>query len=258
MVDHRWRDTRHERFFAVLGDARRGRLLAIGRQGAVARGGRAIWLVQTVPGGCVLAEVDLHGRRLRPVAPVSCGAVLRATDDGPVLLARGRVVDLATGRRVLRGKVLWTLAGGYALGTPSPDVLEDAPPITLESLRTGARRTIAWPSRIGGEDQVVADPRGGRLAVAFSDPAYEGHLPQVTDIWLLDPATGRARELPDMPAAVDLKATSMQWAPDGRLVLLATVGEDARTIVATWRPGERSLHVRPLPGVPGSGAFAVI
>jgi hypothetical protein len=66
----------------------------------------------------------------------------------------------------------------------------------------------------------------------------------VTDVWLLDPATRRFRHLPDMPAIVDLKFTSMAWTSDGRLVMLAqSVG---RTVVAVWRPGQKRVAVKPV------------
>jgi hypothetical protein len=64
---------------------------------------------------------------------------------------------------------------------------------------------------------------------------------QVTDAWLVDAATGRTRHVPDMPAAVELKATSMRWVGD-RVVWLASVHQ--RDLIAVWRPGDAQLSVR--------------
>ncbi len=85
---------------------------------------------------------------------------------------------------------------------------------------------------------------------------------QVTDVWLLDPATRHFRHLPDMPAAVQLKFTSMAWASDSRLVMLAqTSGPSGdRDLVAVWKPGQRQIALR-LVRLParnsGSDAFVV-
>jgi hypothetical protein len=65
-------------------------------------------------------------------------------------------------------------------------------------------------------------------------------------------------QLPDVPAAVSLKFTSMHWTSDGRLVLLAETAE--HTVVAVWRPGRKRIRVRPL-RIPernsGSDSFVV-
>lgn len=70
------------------------------------------------------------------------------------------------------------------------------------------------------------------------------------DAWLLDPATRQFRHLPGMPAAVHLKFTSMAWANDGRLVMLAQSGGPGgdRDLVAIWKPGQRQIAVRDLLG----------
>jgi hypothetical protein len=47
------------------------------------------------------------------------------------------------------------------------------------------------------------------------------------------------RELPDMPALVSLKFTSMSWTTDGRLVFLAETG--GRKVVGVWKPGRARI-----------------
>jgi hypothetical protein len=80
----------------------------------------------------------------------------------------------------------------------------------------------------------------------------------VLDVWVLDTRTAKLTQVPGMPAFVSLKATSMQWTHDGRLVLLAE--SDGRAFVAAWRPGQRPLPINPVK-LPkrsgGSDAFAV-
>ncbi len=75
---------------------------------------------------------------------------------------------------------------------------------------------------------------------------------------MLDTETGFLRQIPDMPAAVSLKRTSMSWTADGRPVLLAEV-ED-RALIAIWRPGQERLATRSLrlpERTGGSDAFVV-
>jgi hypothetical protein len=57
------------------------------------------------------------------------------------------------------------------------------------------------------------------------------------DEWLLDTTTRRWQQLPDMPADVALKFTTMSWTGDSRLVFLAQTA-DLGHIVAVWRPGQ--------------------
>jgi hypothetical protein len=82
---------------------------------------------------------------------------------------------------------------------------------------------------------------------------------QVLDVWVLDTRTDALTHLPDMPAYVHLKFTSMQWTRDGRLVLLGQ--DDERAFVAVWRKGQPQLAVKAVQ-LPrrsgGSDAFAVV
>jgi len=191
---------------------------------------------------CTLQEIALDGTARRPLRSVPC--VTRLTDaGGRALLVRGEAVVDPGSRRVLaRTPLLLALAG---------DVLVTATgrqgSIVVTDLATGRSRELDYPSRItgqGGFDEAVVDPTGKLVALSFSDPAFGLTGTQVTDVWLLDTASGTLRHLPDMPAAVSLKRTSMAWAGDGRLVMLAEVG--GRTLVAVWRPGQERLAVRPL------------
>lgn len=117
----------------------------------------------------------------------------------------------------------------------------------MNDLRSRERWRFPYPSRIGGQggrDEAAVERERHVVALSFSDPAYEFSATQVTDVWLLDPVTRRLTHLPDVPAAVSLKFTSMEWASDGRLVMLAESG--GRNVVAVWRPGQKRISVRPV------------
>lgn len=134
----------------------------------------------------------------------------------------------------MAGRFVMTLVGSHG-------------PITLTDLRSGERWHLTWPSEIGaagqgGTDHAAVHANGKLVALAFSDPAYEGGGTQVTDVWLLDPFSRRFTHLPDMPAAVSLKFTSMSWTTDGRLVILGRTAQGE--VVAVWQPGQKRIAVR--------------
>jgi len=177
---------------------------------------------------------------------VPCSAGLINPGAGALLVKGRSLLDPASGRGLLRGGSVWAIAGHLALKVGEP-----LHPLTLTNLRTGERRALRWPSRIGGPqsgaDQATVDPSAKLIALSFSDPAYKLTGTQVTDVWLLNPTTGRWQQLPDMPADVALKLTSMSWTTDGRLVILArtpTRGPASHDMIAVWRPGEKTLAVR--------------
>ena len=228
--------------------------IATGWQVASADGGRAIWLLSYKNAHhCTLSEIGLDGRPRQRARPVGCSSQLIDSGSGAVLVHGHRVTDPATGRTLLNTGSLWAIAGGRALTStltstcPGLSCLGPGPPLTLIDLRTGTHWRLHWPSRIGFTDQAVVRPDGRLIALDFADPAYQGST-QVTDVWLLDPASRRFRQLPDMPAAVHLKFTSMAWASDGRLVMLAQTGGPSRdrNLVAVWKPGQRQIALRPV------------
>jgi len=215
--------------------------IATGWQAAPAAGGQAIWLLSyTDAHHCTLSEIRLNGRALQRARPVSCSTQLTDSGSGPVLVRGRRVMDAATGRTLVRTSGLWAIAGGRALSS-GPGT---GRPLALTDLRTGTRWRLPWPSRIGSADQAVVKPDGRIIALDFADPAYQGSGTQVTDVWLLDPATRQFRHLPGMPAAVQLKFTSMAWASGGRLVMLAGAAGAHRSLVAVWKPGQRQIALR--------------
>jgi hypothetical protein len=128
--------------------------------------------------------------------------------------------------------------GHLVLGSAEP-----RQPLSLADLRSGASYRLAWPSQLNvGIDEVRVHPNGRLVVVGFADPALSTGG-QGLDEWLLDTTTRRWRQLPDMPADVALKFTSMSWTGDGRLVFLAQTA-DLGDVVAVWRPGQPRIAVR--------------
>lgn len=217
--------------------------IAVGSDVQSAAGGQSVWVKSfTDVHHCTVREIDLAGRHLRGPRPVPCSAALIASGAGALLVEGRSVIDPASGRVLLRTSSLWAIAGHLALTFGEPQH-----PLTLTDLRTGTRSALRRPSQAGGPDEAAVDPSAKLIALSFSDPAYLGTGTQVTDVWLLDPSTGRWQHLPGMPAAVALKFTSMSWTSDGRLVMLAqtpTSGPASHDVIAVWHPGQKSLAIR--------------
>jgi hypothetical protein len=218
--------------------------IATGWEIASAASGHALWILSYRDAHhCALSEIGLDRRSLRSPRPVACSTRLIDSGSGPVLLQGGAVIDPASGHTLLHGASLWVIAHQRALTSN-----HSGAPLTLSDLRTGIRRRLPWPSRFAFTDQAVVQPRGGLVALDFATPAYDATGTQVTDVWLFDPTTGGFQHLPDMPAAVDLKFTSMAWTADGRLAILAGLsgGAAGRNLVAIWKPGQKQLAIRAL------------
>ena len=142
-----------------------------------------------------------------------------------------------TARRIVpvHGNVILTETGS-----------ETSPPehrLELVDLAAGTSTRFKLPSILRGLDEIAVQPHGTLIAVGFGDPAYPGPQ-QAADVWILDTATGKFTHLPGMPAQVDLKFSSMAWTSDDRLVLLLQGG--GRTVLAVWRPGAKTLPLRPV------------
>jgi hypothetical protein len=196
--------------------------------------GHALWLKSYRDARhCTLREVDLQGHSLRRPRSLPCSKRLVDVGSGALLILGTAVIDPVNGRRLLRTRGLWAIAGRFALSG------ESIGSFALTDLQSGARRELPWPSD-SGRDQAAVQPGAEAIALSFSDPAYSRS--QITDLWLLDPTRGSFKHLPDMPAEVELKFTSMCWTRDGRLVILAeTAGAN---VVAVWRPGDARIATR--------------
>jgi hypothetical protein len=227
---------------------------------------KAMWIFQyTDATHCTLRQVGLDGRVLRASRPIDCRAGI--SQDTPAgLLAMNNssepggavvyeLIDPASGQVTRRfPNQVFAIAGDWVLGAAGPQVTyENASnnaqrvPFVLTSLSGTARHELGWPSELPWTDEVRVSPDGRLIAVAFAAQADAG---QVLDVWLLDTVTRRWHHLPDMPAGVGLNFTSMAWAADGRLVLLASTGGGGdggeSILVGVWRPGEARIAVRPV------------
>ena len=259
-----WLDRRHTgdvpraEIYLVRHGTTKATRIATGWEFAAATDGRALWLLSYKDAHhCALSEVSLAGGTLGRSRPVACSTQLIDGGSSPVLVRGGAVVDPASGHTLLHASSLWVIADERALSSNN-----SGPPLTLSDLKTGSSRQLPWPSRIGSTDQAVVQPNGGLVALDFADPAYQGTGTQVTDAWLFDPTAGRFQHLPDMPATVDLKFTSMAWATGGRLVMLAGPGSGTpgRGVVAIWKPGQKQIAIRAVrlhARTSGSDAFVV-
>jgi hypothetical protein len=231
------------------------RRIGSGWEVAPAGDGRAVWVKSYAAARrCHLRKLGVDGRLLIAPRALPCSSRLATVPGVGALLGQGSsLVDPETRRTLLRSGGALAIAGRFALGSSGR-----LRPLTLTNLRDGRRRLLPWPSQISHFDDAAVQPHGDLVAVGFADPAFGGGGTQVTDVWLLDPVRGRFSHLPDMPAAVALKFTSMCWTGDGRLVWLAETG--GRDVVAVWRPGQHRIAVRParLPARnSGSDSFVV-
>lgn len=238
--------------------------LGVGADAVASRDGRGVWLLSyqdKTSNRCVLGQVALDGRQRRSARPMPCQtrlgeelpAGLLIDDGGALVRPDGGVVGLhdldaqpAGGNLVLRGA-------------------EAGAPIALADVRGGAGWRLRYPSRLDGPwagmGPVRAHPDGRLAVVGFGDPVDPGPE-QALDLWLLDLAMRRWRQLPDMPARVAIKATDMRWTADGRLVILAglvgAAADEQRAVVAVWRPGEPRVAVRQVKLPPGAGGSFVV
>ncbi len=243
--------------YVVHRGATKATRLATAWEVAPASDGLAVWLkAYEDERRCILREIVLDGTERHAPRPVPCSTRLVDAGSGALLIDGRSVIDPSTDKTLLDATRLWARVGDFAITTESLHG-----PLTLTELQTGKRWRLRYPSRIGGQggtDEAAVRQTGRLVALSFSDPAYKSTGTQVTDVWLLDPVRRRLQHLPDMPAAVSLKFTSMSWASDGRLVVLAET--DQRNVVAIWRAGRQRIRVRPIrlpPRNSGSDAFVV-
>jgi hypothetical protein len=224
------------RLYLLRHGATRARRIGSGWEVAPSADGRALWVeAYRTPQSCTLRELTLTGD-VRRSLPLPCSISLADIGSGAVLVTPRAVLDPATARTLIDASGVLALAGPFALTTSAC-----CHPLRLVDVRSGQSRDLPWPSELRGTDQVLVRPGGASIALGFGDPSYQGTGTQVTDVWLVDPATATAQHVPDMPAVVDLKFTSMAWTSDGRLVWLAR--RYGRRLVGVWQPGEPQIAV---------------
>jgi hypothetical protein len=241
--EHRPRSLRGARIYALRRGDTRARRLATGWEVASTADGVAVWLKSYLDKThCALRKLGLDGRETQKPRAVSCSSHLVDSGSGAVLVDGDSIADVRTGETLITAHLLSAIAGDFAITADG-----DQAPISVTNLRTGERWRLRYPSRIGGQGGIGyggVDRDQRLVAIEFGDPAYQFTGTQVTDVWMLNLEQRAVEHLPDMPAAVALKFTSMQWTTDGRLVFLAETND--RTVLAVWRPGQKRIRVRPL------------
>ena len=228
--------------------------VARGQQSTQALGSTTARWVLTRPGSgrCTLALVPGS----RPAVAVPCGTLGADTAAGLAIERHGevRLVDPRTGR--VRERVAVGGGGQFdflghdmaLIGTSS--VVAGGPPdrLALVNLSTGVRTRLRWPSSLRFGYSVIPDPGGPLVAVNFGDPADPGPR-QASDVWLLDPRTGKFTHVSGYPIFEDLKFSGIAWTADGRLVVAAQ--GHGRTALAVYRPGSAQLQVGRVPRLGG-------
>jgi hypothetical protein len=210
---------------------------------AAAADGGAVWVKSYENSRhCSLREVALTGKQLRSATAIACSIDLIDAGGRPLLLERRSFSDPATGARWPRRptEYPWVFTGRYVL-TGEDDRLS----LRLIDITDRDQVSLRYPGPLGwGMDVLAMQPGGALMALGFSTPALGSSGTQATDVWLFDPASRRLQHLPDMPAIVDLKFSSMAWTGDGRLVFLTRAA--GRYVVAVWRPGQKRIAARPV------------
>jgi hypothetical protein len=206
---------------------------------AASTNGDGLWVLEQEQDACTLREVDLAGVPRSTPRPVPCETrLIGATPHGQWVADGGGV-------RLLDPETFEVRAhfGDGALVDDHRVVVTDDRwrTIELRNLHTGHLAQVEAPPAYGSTPQVgPVSPDGRWLPFTYGVP---GEMPQVMDLWLLDLQTARWLHAPAMPAHTSLKATSLAWAPDGRLVLLGAFPTE--WLLVTWRPGEPELAVLP-------------
>ncbi len=204
------------------------------------RDGGGAWLfTNRRPRGCMIREVDLSGRDRRPPLLASCNTGLVAELPGGLLLNYAgpggveayTVLVRRNGREVrYEDWQAQPLVGNLVLS--GTDRLSG---LTVHDMARRTNRRLSWPASRGfGVGNAIGEPSGPRAIVEFARYSPRHRL----DVWVLDTRTRRWTHLPDMPAAIVPKETSIQWTPDGRVVIL-----DGPAL-GVWRPGDAHIGIR--------------
>ncbi len=242
------------------------RTLNLGSGAAVAPAvdNRSIWVKHHLDrSACSLGRVALDGRAIRKPRAFPCDLTISPGSSLGLVVSRTSVINPSTGKIVFTTPLdAFKSPLGIVAITATRILLEDGPNgnFTVLNRSTGAQRQFRWPSILGGLDQAAVDSEARWVALSFANPSWTSPAGQAFDIWLLNIDTGTMLELPGMPTFIALKMTSMQWTPDGRLVLLAE--SKGKNLVVAWRPGQSRLALKteqlPDRSTSGSDSFALI
>jgi hypothetical protein len=231
--------------------ARRGRVYALrgwdlslsplgpGSEVVSASDGRSVWIKRIVrPSHCTLRKAGIDGRLLRAPKEFPCSKGIYSGGLLGLGVSSTRIIDPVTRRAV------FTTRSGIVAVAGKKVVLTNGPgrQFAVVDTATGTENRFAWPDTPGSLGQAAVDVQGRFVALEFGNPSWTGPGGQAWDVWLLDTRTAKVTHVPDLPAFVWLKWTTMDWTADGRLVLVTR--NDDRQVVAVWRPGQARLHLK--------------
>jgi hypothetical protein len=219
-------------------DGSLGQATSIG-YGFAAPADDGIWFTKFLTDStCLLMKTTLSGATLIQERPFECGFTLVehsslvlvafATDGTWAFIDPNTLESSFTAPKILGvigERILVSDQSGVALVDPASD---------------SETRTLL-PTEVGQPSYGVPSPDGKVVAISFEHPAWPGPR-QRMDVWLLEVDTMEWSRLPSMPIAAALKATDLDWTPDGRLVIFGSF-EDVGHAIAVWEPGQTELEI---------------
>lgn len=233
------------RAFVVRRTASTAVSLGSASDAAAARDERRVWLLtHNDDSTCSLRQARLDGEIVEGSQRVPCGT-MRGPETAGLVVTRAKdevLLDPVSGRTLLRARQILATDKNLAVTAVNGRSL-----IVRDVYARDKRHVLRWPSDLPYAGAGAGHPREPLMALVFDHPAAPGPR-QLFDVWLLDSRSLGLEHLPRMPVEVDLKFTTIQWARDGRLVILTrTRGRDA---VVVWRPGDLDIRSRYL-RIPG-------
>lgn len=210
-----------------------------------------VWVTRRSGTTCTVTEAALDGSTRRPAREIDCELYLREETSLGVVATRGDsyvLLDPDTfDETELPGRVVAVFDHRV--------MVEQRGVVSVMDPATGASTSVELPGSPGQLGSGLVSPSGRHVLVGFGNPAWPGPR-QLLDLWLLDTATLEWSQRPGMPVAAALKSLGMDWAPDGRLVVLGSF-DGVGTALVTWFPHEDRLQVRPVNLQPSTSIVAM-
>lgn len=212
-----------------------------------------VW-IQSLAASCAVRHWNAQGRPMQTVR-VGCGESLKAaTRAGLIVHDEARKTDAVLDRE--KGHVLLrrpSIVGATAtrivgLGADGLELFDRSGKL----VGAAALPNTKW----GTDDLALVSPDGTSMLFRFGDPACPGPA-QCLDLWLLNLQGLRWTHFPLMPTYASLKATSVDWLPDGRVVL-AGVFDGVGGAALVWSPPARTVKQASWPVLQDRGQTFVV
>ena len=233
----------------------------------LAAAGDGVWAAEYLSRTrCQLRKLGFDGRPRGAARPVPCGTRPIVETSHGLWVSRGPDAFVAATQNTSNPDYTFVLLDPATLAEklsyPEVRVVDHDRVITMDDgerepvlrdLRGGPATELRWPGYSPSPTIGPVSPDGRYLLVLFEDPS---HVPQVMDVWLLHLFQRQWLHVPSTPAATELKGSDVTWSADGRVVLFGRF-PGAGDMLATWRPGDATLAVRPYP-VPYGGVESLL